>query len=161
MLIKDFADYSSIIGLIISGITFICILFINKKVAHLKQNVLFKNRIKDLLKKYKDHSSNILNYLDDFDKSKNQILIELRNCRVQLEDIIKKLPNKEKKLFRNILIRLKDSQNNQPGLIENILIKLRLRNDPTFTKEDAWSLYGDVTESINRLTNLLKDKTII
>ena len=161
-MIDCIANWSSIIGLVISLATLIYAFFIDKKVKLIKRKVLFNTRVEPLLKDLGDFSNNIKNLYGDFDNNKKELKVEIVKCKVHLESILSKIPNENQSEFKLQIKQLKKIQKSTLGDRPENYKKRWLKKNTIFkSKDDIWEIYVGLIESVNRLNNLIKDKNII
>jgi hypothetical protein len=161
-MIDCIGNWASIVSFLISLLTFIYALFINSKVKLIKKKVMFNTRVEPLLNDLKTFTLNIKNQYSDFSNKKNELKVEIARCKVQLESILPKIPNKQKKEFKIQIQELKKIQKSTLGEPPNDFKKKWYKRKTTFKKaDDIWQIYVGMTECVNRISNLLKDKTVI
>lgn len=155
-------NWSSIIALGISFLTLCYAFFINRKVINIKKRVMFNTRVSPLLKDFKSYSLKIMQLYEEFDGNKNELKVEIAKCRVQLESIVSKIPNDQKKEFETQISKLKRAQKSTLGEQPvNFQQKWYKRKILFKSKDDIWEIYVGLIACANKLDNLIKDKTII
>jgi len=161
-MIDTLGNWSSIIGLAISLATLICAFIINNKVKMIKRKVMFNTRVEPLLADLKSFSLNIKNLYGDFENNKNELKLEIAKSKVQLESIITKIPNDHKSEFTTQIQELIKIQKSTLGVQpENYKNKWYKKRKIFKSQDDIWEIYVGLTECVNRLNNLIMDKTII
>ncbi|WKN43801.1 hypothetical protein [Tunicatimonas pelagia] len=92
------ADYLTIIGFIVSIGTLVFTIFINRKISRLREKIFFDVRVPDLLKQLEALNSNLLNILQDFERSKWKLKQDVKQQIVIIESIQKKINKSDTKI---------------------------------------------------------------
>ncbi len=123
---------------------------------------MFNTRVSPLLNDLKSYTRNFNALFVDFDNNINALKVEMTKCRVQLESVVPKIPNNQNIEFKELIIDLKKMQKANLGpRPENYKQKWYKKKIVFKTKDNVWELYVSLIACVNKLQNLIKDKTII
>ncbi len=155
--ILEVVGFSISVGVLIIG------LFIKSDLNKLKTDILFEKRITKHLKNLKETSSNFNNYLNNYNSNIVEIKNELGVCKVELNDLRKKLSKNDRKQINKLIIFIKWLKKNEfeqstgVTITTNYLKKFFVRFYST-NIEDIWEVYGAIQEIIRQMENLKENK---
>lgn len=93
--ISDVANWLTIIGFIITLLTYIVVKYNKKEIQTLNKKNLFKTRTPENLKELKNTSRTLINLMDDINLNKHEILVQISKLAPILKSIEKSLEHRD------------------------------------------------------------------
>lgn len=139
--INTFGSVASIIGLIVTIFLFI-------EARSIRKSFLRRARLPELNKDLAKAASEISVHIKAWEINKEPALEKFSHAKALLENIKKKLPEDERRMVEEYLIRL------QPN---RLFFKKREISD--LNRDEAFQLYSELTGLVTSLRELAKDNT--
>lgn len=161
--LDTWANVLELVGFTLAVLSFIIGLIIKSEINKLKTQYIFDKRIKDHLVNLENIKSNINQYLNDYDNSKELIRTELTICQTELKDLYSKLNFRQSLKSRRLvffIIFRKDKPFSNKASNNNLflayLMKLPKRLYTT-TYDDIWIIYNKLIGTIRQVENIHKN----
>jgi hypothetical protein len=129
----DIANVASILSLLLT-------IYVLYTVRKIKNYYVFKARVPELVNQISDHASKLALFHNDYENSREQILLELGKAEVTLSSLKKKVDRKTRRL------------------ITTAITTVQSYNRYTRDKDQLWKIYIDLQKVVQEVINVQGDR---